>query len=47
MQAIDSKAHGKMLKGMLEDLAASGNQNEIKLNKLIDFSLGPNNKVFL
>ena len=32
---------------MLEDLKAEGNEKQIVLSKLIDFSLGPNNKLYL
>lgn len=44
---IDSKMHGQMINGMLEELMQEGNVKEISLNKLIDFTLGPNNKIYL
>ncbi len=47
MNLIDSKAHGKMIVAMLEDLKGEGNEKQIVLGKLIDFSLGPNNKLYL
>lgn len=44
---IDSKMHGLRINAMLEELMEEGNKKDINLNKLIDFTLGPNNKIYL
>jgi hypothetical protein len=36
-----------MLGEKLEDLRNEANEKEIILDKLIDFTLGPNNKIYL
>ena len=44
---MDSKDHCEMLGEKLEDLRNEANEKEITLDKLIDFTLGPNNKIYL
>lgn len=36
-----------MLGDKLDDLRNEANEKEITLDKLIDFTLGPNNKIYL